>query len=221
MKTDKNYFDALFYASSTTTTKEEFHIDCVQFKVMLKLIHYNSNDKYITWTSENISKHISIPIGSIDKAIQRLTKKGYIKTSTTQIDYTHKKRTIVLNWEKISEINTLYLNSLEESTQVEEKEIIPTIEPEVIYQPQAEEIVPVIEEKAPIINKDNILRGSIIHFFIEDYLEEKQIDPSLIKEITNKFDINVAIVEDVLKNRVDNILNKYLNKEQNNLVESK
>lgn len=103
------YYDALFFASATQNEGKPFHVTPAQFKVLLKLIHYDSSEKYITWSSENIGKHICIPsVGSVDKAIQRLKAKGYIHTFTSQVSPTVKRRTITINWDLIESIDTMY-----------------------------------------------------------------------------------------------------------------
>jgi DNA-binding MarR family transcriptional regulator len=109
----KNYFDALFFANATSTEKLPFHISPAEFKLMVKLVHYHNDQKNITWSSENISKQTSMSIGVIDKSIQRLKQKGYINTSTYNTDTYTKHRTIFINWNKIEEVNDLYLKSTE------------------------------------------------------------------------------------------------------------
>lgn len=174
MKTNsiqQNYFDALFYANSTSTEKLDYHISPVEFKILLKLIHYSSNQKNITWQSKEISIHTSIPIGAIDKAIQRLNQKGYITTSTYQIENKIKHRTIFVNWDKIELINKKYkesLNNFEIIKKVETTDIIngtykeiETAAPieiiKVIETIQPEVKAPQIKEKVSIIEDDEDL----------------------------------------------------------------
>lgn len=218
------YFDALYFASSTINEKESFSITPTEFKLMLKLINYANNQNNITWKSEEIYKHTMIPIGSVDKSIQRLKLKGYIRVSTTQIDTDIKSRTIWINWDKIVELDDKYNTWLEQfkDTSINESfnestfEETPTetiiskiqvVNEEIL---QVEEKVSQIEENPLKINEDNILLGYPIEFFIEEILESKNIETRIIKEITDKFDINVPITKDSLKNRVEKILRQYL-----------
>lgn len=120
-KIESTYFDALYYASSEYNKKQEFFLRPVEFKLLLKLIHYSSNQKNITWTTSEISKQTSICSGSIDKSIQRLKQKGYITTTTYNTDTNTKRRTIFINWTKISDIDLLYIDSL---LPIDEKEAI-------------------------------------------------------------------------------------------------
>lgn len=102
------YYDALYFASASFNTKEEFAITPVQKDVLIKLIHYSTKDEVITWSTENIHKHTCIPIGSIDKAIQRLKQKGYITVTNKQISTRVVSRTILINWSLIQELDGKY-----------------------------------------------------------------------------------------------------------------
>jgi DNA-binding MarR family transcriptional regulator len=203
----KTYFDALFYASSTDTTKQEFHIDCVQFKLMLKLIHYDAKENYITWQSENISKHISIPIGSIDKAIQRLNKKGYIKVVIKQIDYTHKKRTITINWEKLSEIDELYQNSILNETIINQPELEELLEEKMVEEIITEEIItkeiPELNEKQLILlQKYKNTNEKVVEGVVEgETIEEDKI--SLPKDIIEEYKSSTSFLAKQM------LINKY------------
>lgn len=154
-KQQNNFFDALFYANATSTEKLEFHLAPNEFKVLLKLIHYSNDQKNITWKSSEISKHTSIPIGAIDKAIQRIKQKGYITTTTYNIDTYTKHRTIFINWNKIDEVNDLYQKSLQLSEInsdiiTENKAPESTISTKVISEDIKEIIVAKTEDKQPI-----------------------------------------------------------------------
>lgn len=111
------YFDALFFASATINEGKDFHLTPAQFRLFLKLIHYSSSEENITWSSENISKHLCTSIDSIDKTIQRLRQKGYINVINKQRNATKRTRTIYINWEFILEVDGLYqdhIKSLDE-----------------------------------------------------------------------------------------------------------
>lgn len=154
----QNYHDAIFFATSELNNKQEFYLRPVEFKLLLKLIHYSSNQSNITWSSEQIAKHISVSVGSINNSIQRLRVKGYINTSTYNTKEKIKKRTIFINWDRLSDINSLYLKSIgDTSTKNEEvkplltetikEKITDTIITQPIQSIQEEIKVPEIEEK--------------------------------------------------------------------------
>ena len=103
------YHDALFFATASINEKEKFHLPPAELRVLEKLLHYSKAQENITWSSENISKHIFTSVTSIDKSIQRLKKKGYINVSTTQIFEKVKSRTIFINWDMLEKINQLVL----------------------------------------------------------------------------------------------------------------
>lgn len=111
------YYDALFFASSTINEKQEsFFLRPVELKLLIKLIHYSTKDEIITWSSENIHNHTCIPVGSIDKAIQRLRKSGYISIVNKQLSQTVVSRQITINWVKIEEMDSMYKNWIENKT---------------------------------------------------------------------------------------------------------
>ena len=132
-KIQNTYYDALYFASASFNTKEQFAITPVQKDVLIKLIHYSTKNEVITWSSENIHQHTCIPVGSIDKAIQRLKQKGYIKVINKQLSQTVVSRQITINWELIESIDSLYNDWVDGKT-------VKAIESEVT--------TPIIEEKA-------------------------------------------------------------------------
>lgn len=135
------YYDALFFASATMNEKKEFHLSRAEFRVLLKLIHYSSSEENITWSSENISKHLCTSIDSIDKSIQRIRQKGYINVINKQRNATTRTRTIYINWEFILEIDGLYqdhIKSLDEEEGSSEPEVIQT-EPTVDIEQEEQE----------------------------------------------------------------------------------
>ena len=103
------YNDALNFATASINEKKDFHLMPSEYRLLLKLIHYSSTQPNITWSSENISKHLFTSITSIDKSIQRLKQKGYINVSTLQRAEKIKSRTIFINWEKIKIIDKLVI----------------------------------------------------------------------------------------------------------------
>jgi biotin operon repressor len=128
------YYDALFFASAPINEKQSFHLMPSELRLLQKLIHYSTTQTNITWSSENISKHIFTSVTSIDKSIQRLKQKGYINVSTTQRFEKVKSRTIFVNWEKIEMVNQLandYLNEVGAAP-----EVIKEATPEASIQPE-------------------------------------------------------------------------------------
>lgn len=143
------YHDALFFASASMNENKPFHLMPSELRLLQKLIHYSSNQSNITWSSENISKHIFTSVTSIDKSIQRLKQKGYINVSTIQRFEKVKSRTIFINWEHIEMVNQLVIDYLNEN-QVEE-----IIQPEPIKEIPQPEVVPEdIEEPIQVEDDD-------------------------------------------------------------------
>ena len=220
----KNYFDALFFANATSTEKLTFHISPTEFKLLIKLVHYHNDQTNITWTSENISKHTSMSVGVIDKSIQRLKQKGYINTSTYNTDTYTKHRTIFINWEKIEEVNKLYLESIDNELQTKKEAPEPTITTEVIVDIQKEEIVSEIEEKAIQIdeceeeNKYKIKWTNQRHIF--DYSDLCCFDSRFKPENTGVNGYNFRVF--VEANRLDRelIFEDFLKKCDNFIIEN-
>lgn len=228
MKTNKNqiqtnYFDALFFANATSTEKLPFHISPAEFKLMIKLVHYHNDQKNITWSSDNISKHTSMSIGVIDKSIQRLKQKGYINTSTYNTDTYTKHRTIFINWVKIEEVNKLYLESIDNKPQTQNKAPESTIISQPIPEVQKQEIVSEIEDKPIQIDNDynfNIIKtkwdnnkNNFDYYTLCDYDE-------IFKEI-NKFDIRPIINKCKLQGNSIEILLEECNKLKKELANQK
>lgn len=177
------YYDALFFASSTTNEKKDFFLRGAEFRILLKLIHYSSNEENITWSSENISKHLTTSVDSIDKNIQRLRQKGYINVINQQRGGTNRKRTIYINWEFILEIDGLYqdhiksLNEQQNSIQSKVNEIEETtIQKESIVEDE------IINDE--VIQEDEVKETSVAYFLsqlpkmTDIELEVKNIEPT-------------------------------------------
>lgn len=178
----ETYFDALYFASSTQNEHKPFAISPAQFRLIIKLIHYGNADKYITWSSENISKHICTPISSIDKSIQRLKQKSYITVWNTQKGETVKTRTIQINWDFITTINEMYLEWLN-------KDETPTIEESI--QPETksnriEQLLEYLDENPGNIRatKKLDIQGMIKS---KSITTEEEIDEIVIKNDINRF----------------------------------
>lgn len=138
------YNDALFFAVATFNTKENFSLTPVQKDILIKLIQYSKADENITWSSKNIHLHTCIPIGSIDKAIQRLRQKNYITVENKQISSTVVSRTININWNLISSIYEMYNEWVKNETNNVNTSISDTQ----------------IEETYPTINKEEIVENT-------------------------------------------------------------
>jgi DNA-binding MarR family transcriptional regulator len=215
------YYDALFFASSTNNEKETYFLRPVEFKLLIKLIHYSTKDEVITWSSENIHQHTCIPIGSVDKAIQRIKQKGYITVVNKQITKTYVKREITINWKLIETIDSLYNDWVDGKTvkAIENvKEVAsPTIEEKVIEeitvitQPTNEEqlngvamATPYeIEDDNSSFLTDNLLKGYNVSKYQRDYLLKQikkiEITPENTLRVWTEF-INTFQIEDKLAN---------------------
>jgi hypothetical protein len=145
------YYDALFYATATINEYKEFHLTPAEFRLLQKLIHYSSNQINITWSSENISKHIFTTPTAIDKLIERLKKKGYINVSTIQKFEKVKHRTMFINWERIEAVNQLAVEYSNENFTAEIDET-PVIE-------IAVEITPLLSPEEIIVEDDEPILG--------------------------------------------------------------
>jgi hypothetical protein len=117
------YYDAMYFASSTINEKKQFFLRPVEEKILIKLIQYSKADENITWSSKNIHLHTCIPIGSIDKAIQRLKQKNYITVENKQLSATIVSRTITINWEMIASIDSMYQDWLKNPSTEEQPSI--------------------------------------------------------------------------------------------------
>lgn len=135
------YNDALNFATASINEKKDFHLMPSEYRLLLKLIHYSSTQANITWSSENISKHLFTSITAIDKSIQRLKQKGYINVSTLQRAEKIKSRTIFINWEKIKIIDKMVIeyridNKIDMKITSEiSQELVQEVEPEINENP--------------------------------------------------------------------------------------
>lgn len=186
------YHDALFYATATINEKQDFHLTPAEYRLFLKLIHYSQKKENITWSSDNIGKHLFTSPTGIDKLIQRLKQKGYLNISTTQKAEKVKLRTIFINWDRIIEVNELavnYNNSLIEDELIIEDEPIFGVYPEqnneftkLYEQIQKEQIIepilnetsiPIVEEKEIQYDYDVMLQLSLINEDLQSMINSK------------------------------------------------
>lgn len=170
------YHDALFVATSSSTVKKDYHLPLAEYRLLLKLIHYSTNENDITWSSENIGKHLLTSPTSIDKSIERLKRKRYISVETTSISRLVKKRTINIKWERIEEINKIYQEletvDLSDENNKVEQDTIPT------------EIVSEIDEKQPKKEKEMIyLSKEELNWDNEELLDSSENEIEVVDDL--------------------------------------
>lgn len=104
----KHYHDALYWATSPQSKGKNYHLTRLQESVLRKLIHYDSSNPKISYSSSTISEHIHLSESQLEKIIPQLTKIGYIKTITFKIHssdegYTS-RRIINIDWDFIQRV---------------------------------------------------------------------------------------------------------------------
>lgn len=151
------YYDVIYFASSTINDKKEFFLRPVEEKLLIKLIQYSKADENITWSSKNIHLHTCIPIGSIDKAIQRLRQKNYITVDNKQISSTVVSRTININWNLISSIYDMYNEWVKNETNNVNASISDTQTEETYPTINKEEIVEISKDVEMISSIDELI----------------------------------------------------------------
>jgi predicted transcriptional regulator len=190
------YYDALFFASASMNDKKPFHLMPSELRLLQKLIHYSSTQVNITWSSENISKHIFTSITSIDKSIQRLKQKGYINVSTTQRFEKVKSRTIFINWEQIEMVNQLAIDYIDEI----EASIQPEAAPEPLKEVHQPEAAP--EEIEELIQPENEADETSLTYVKNTLIENKYFN-----------DLDFLIAVQPRYNRKYKLDNKLIDKE--------
>jgi hypothetical protein len=99
---EKKWFDVLAYSTSPINNKKSYYIGSPEFLVLQKLIHYDTSDRYITYSNRIIANHIFRKARYVEKPMQALIKKGFITSKTQPIVNGHNnittKRTITINW---------------------------------------------------------------------------------------------------------------------------
>lgn len=174
------YHDAIFFATATINEKQPFHLMPSEVRLLNKLIHYSKDQENITWSSENISKHIFTSISAIDKIIQRLKEKGYINVSTTQKFQMVKSRTIFINWDYLEEISKM----VDEYNVLQEKE-----QPKPIEQEQLNPIDEIANKT--VINSTSIspdLKAQMKEKFDNEFKHnknERNFTPAEFNNLTN------------------------------------
>lgn len=104
----KHYHDALYWATSPQSKGKNYHLTRLQESVLRKLIHYDSSDPKISYSSSTISEHIHLSESQIEKIIPQLTKIGYIKTITFKVHSSNEgyksRRIINIEWDFIKRV---------------------------------------------------------------------------------------------------------------------
>lgn len=178
----ETYHDALFFATATINENKKFHLPLSELRVLEKLIHYSKKQENITWSSDNISKHIFTTPTAIDKIIQRLKKKGFINVSTTQVFEKVKSRTIFINWDILEKINQLALdyNKLIESEfktdETFDKASTETFGSHEPIQLEPKEQIEDNEDKTDIIQRYDLLKVFTNYCKINDEINDERFD---------------------------------------------
>jgi hypothetical protein len=117
-----------------------------------------------------------------------------------------------LNSNASKPINNNIIESETKISQIEEKEVNKVVTEEVINQTIKEMIQPELVIKKPIqyLNENDFLFGNIKEFFIEDYLEDKKVDKTKVKEIITTIDIDERTSKDDLIIKLDRLIEKTL-----------
>lgn len=217
MNIKDKYYDALFFASASQNEKELFYLTGGEFRFLIKLIHYSNKQKNITWTSEQISEHLWMTPAAINSLVKKLRVKGYIYTSSTQISEKVKTRTIWINWDFISKIDSMI-----DKVEIEVlNESIPQVEPI----PQKEEKAPINEEKVSNNENKAILSNMKKDELIEKYRELTKwapkgtpLCPAEFHKLTNNHfavrnDISALTLKTGSEEGFKQVINELLNKE--------
>lgn len=139
------YSDALYWATSTQTKNEGYHLTRTEEPILRKLIHYsrsketNRKSESITYSNTIIAKHTYMGEETIRKAIPRIAKKGWISTAAIKIvngGEIKTRRTIFIKWdfiqnvldnipkEKVTEDSKTLEDNVQELTEVPEPQPI-------------------------------------------------------------------------------------------------
>ena len=165
------YYDALFFASSNNNNKKEFYLRGVEFRLLLKLIHYSMKQENINWSSENIAKHLIMSVDAVNKSIQRLRQKGWINVINKQRSATNRTRTIFINWEFILEIDSLYSEFINSDKSEQ-------------YKPEMKHSSEVIKETSSVYKEEIIENESTENYDDDDDDDDEKEKP---RSLASKF----------------------------------
>lgn len=126
---NKFYHDVLFMASARQNKGKVFYINPTQFKILLKLVHYEKKDDNITFQNKEIAKHIFLAESTVKDAIEDIRKMGYITSESKKYNNRlgfKSNRTINLDWDFIQKLYDEYIlpNSAIDITSSTQTEII-------------------------------------------------------------------------------------------------
>ncbi|WP_367752495.1 hypothetical protein [Flavobacterium sp. WC2430] len=108
----KFYHDVLFMASARQNKGKVFYINPTQFKILLKLVHYEKTDDNITFQNKDIAKHIYLAESTVKDAIEEIRKMGYITSESKKYNNRlgfKSNRTINLDWDFIQKLYDEYI----------------------------------------------------------------------------------------------------------------
>ncbi|MBP2284769.1 hypothetical protein H4V97_003092 [Flavobacterium sp. CG_23.5] len=212
LQVKKFYHDVLFMASARQNKGKVFHINPTQFKILLKLVHYEKMDKNITFQNKDIAKHIYLAESTVKDAIEEIRKMGYITSELKKYNDRlgfKSKRTINLDWDFIQKLYDEYIltNSkiditssipteiLSKTAIIDSDEIDPVITAEIIEPLKFEKLtsttdktlstqeeITTVTEVAPVTNNKISTEETLL-------LTEVKSDKKIKEELEERFDI--------------------------------
>ncbi|TRX34940.1 hypothetical protein FNW52_12420 [Flavobacterium sp. ZT3R18] len=154
----QTYHDALFYASATINKNTDFYLTSSDYKVLIKLIHQSTMYSEITIQNDTIAKYIWLGETTVRDSIKSLIRMKYIETKGQVFNNRggyKSKRTISINWNKLSEI--LKKSNPTESQEDFVEDTIPTeSNTSDLSNDNKEVIVDVIEEQKELPSEPNV-----------------------------------------------------------------
>lgn len=216
----QTYHDVLFMASSYQNKGEKFHINPTQFKIILKLIHYEKTDKDITFQNKDIAEHLYLAESTVKDAIEEIRKMGYITSVLNHYNNRLKfatKRTINLNWDFLESLYNEYItkDSNIKVTSPTPKEIIidtpiltiDEINPIIIEQPTEPVLVPKIPSTTIVI-PSLALEEVTTNTEVTPVADDKIVTEETLLKTEIKSD---KIIRQVLDERLDIVLEETKN----------
>lgn len=209
----KFYHDVLFMASARQNKGKVFYINPTQFKILLKLVHYEKTDENITYQNKDIAKHIYLAESTVKDAIEEIRKMGYITSESKKYNNRlgfKSKRTINLDWDFIQKLYDEYIlpNSkidtslstpieiISETSIIATDEIDPVIIEEIIVPLEFEKLPSTSEVKPTIAVEEitphtEVAKVTIDKTMTEETLLKTEIksDKKIREELEERFDI--------------------------------
>jgi hypothetical protein len=194
ISTQNMYSDVLYWATSTQSKDNGYHITRTQEAILRKLIHYSRSNEKITYSNEIIAEHTFMGEETIRKAIPEIAKKGFISTAVSKIFDSGEfktRRTIYIKWDFIESV-------LVDVPKKEDTSNVTTSTSTSLNENLTEiEILPIIDEsdlnsktnQAPVKSISNLIKSEIFEIpeiVITDekfkWLREVSKIPTLTKE---------------------------------------